>query len=229
MPGSRVRVLLVDDHPLMRRGVRELLQRQGEYDIVGEAANGADAIALADETRPDLAICDLNLPDADGIELLGRLLVRQPGLRAVALTLHQDDERLRRAVAAGIAAYASKEWPGDVLLDTLRRVMAGEEPIRELLAGRGPVTRISTAELRERAAAAEVGGSPLTPRETEVLAAAGRGLSNKEIARALGCSDQTVKNHLTAIMRKTDTGDRTQAVLLGFRRGWISVQAGESD
>ena len=229
MVGARVRVLLVDDHPLMRRGVRELLQRQGEYEIVGEAANGADALALAEETRPDLVICDINLPDADGIDLLARLLARQPGLRAVALTLHQDDERLRRAVAAGIAAYASKEWSAPVLLDILRRVVAGEEPIRELLAGRAPVARISTAELRERAAAAEVGGSPLTPRETEVLAAAGRGLSNKEIARALGCSDQTVKNHLTAIMRKTDTGDRTQAVLLGFRRGWISVQPGESD
>ncbi|MFN8540960.1 MAG: response regulator transcription factor, partial [Thermomicrobiales bacterium] len=101
-------------------------------------------------------------------------------------------------------------------------------PIREQLAGRAPAARLSTAELRERAAAAEVGGSPLTPRETEVLAAAGRGLSNKEIARALGCSDQTVKNHLTAIMRKTETGDRTQAVLLGLRRGWIAIEPAAS-
>jgi DNA-binding NarL/FixJ family response regulator len=224
MAGTRVRVMLVDDHPLMRRGVRELLERHGTYDIVGEAANGADALAMAAETRPELIVSDVNLPDADGIDLLARLLALQPGLRAVALTLHQDDERLRRAVAAGIMAFASKEWPGPVLLDTLRRVVAGEEPIREQLAGRAPTARLSTAELRERAAAAEVGGSPLTPRETEVLAAAGRGLSNKEIARALGCSDQTVKNHLTAIMRKTETGDRTQAVLLGLRRGWIAIE-----
>jgi DNA-binding NarL/FixJ family response regulator len=228
MAGSRVRVLLVDDHPLMRRGVRELLERQGTYDIVGEAANGEEALALAAEARPDLVVCDVNLPDADGINLLAQMLARQPGMRAVTLTLHRDDERLRRAVAAGIVAFASKEWPGPVLLDTLRRVVAGEEPIREQLANRVPTARLSTAELRERAAAAEVSGSPLTPRETEVLAAAGRGLSNKEIARALGCSDQTVKNHLTAIMRKTETGDRTQAVLLGLRRGWIAIEASAS-
>jgi DNA-binding NarL/FixJ family response regulator len=221
---GRVRVMLVDDHPLMRRGVSELLQRQTEYEIVGEAANGADALALAADLRPDLVISDVNLPDIDGIDLLDRLLRRQPGLRTVALTLHRDDEHLRRAVAAGVAAFASKEWRGALLLETLGRVIAGEEPIRDQLAGRVPAARVSTAELRERAAASEVGGSPLTARETEVLAAAGRGLSNKEIARELGCSDQTVKNHLTNIMRKTETGDRTQAVLLGFRRGWIVVE-----
>ncbi len=229
MAGVRPRVLLVDDHPLMRRGVRELLDRSDEYDIVGEASDGAAALALAAETRPDLVICDVNLPDIDGIALLGRLLVQQPGLRGVILTLHRDDERIRRAFAAGVAAFASKEWPGQELLSTLRRVVAGEDPIRDQLAGRAPDARLSTAELRERAAVSEVGGSPLTPRETEVLAAAGRGLSNKEIARELGCSDQTVKNHLTAIMRKTETGDRTQAVLLGFRRGWIAVESNGRD
>lgn len=224
----RPRILLVDDHPLMRRGVRELLERVGGYEVVGEAADGAAAFALVEETHPDLVVCDVNLPDTDGIDLLARLIARQPDLRTIVLTLHHDDERLHRAFAVGVAAFASKDAPGQDLLDFVSRVLAGEEPIRAQL-GRQASAQLSTAELRKRAAASDLGGSPLTPRELEILAAAARGLSNKEIARELRCSDQTVKNHLTNIMRKTETGDRVQAVLLGLRRGWIVIPPAEPE
>ena len=223
MGTGRVRVLLVDDHPLLRRGVGELLERAGTCDVVGEAATGAEALALAAEVRPDLVLCDVNLPDTDGIDLVARLLARQPGLRAVLLTLHTDDAHLRRAVAAGAAGFASKERPGAALLATIRRVAAGEEPIRDLLRGIPDTRRAPAAALRDRAATGELGSSPLTARETEVLAALARGLSNKEASRALSVSDQTVKNHVTSILRKLAVNDRTQAVIYALRNNWIKL------
>jgi DNA-binding NarL/FixJ family response regulator len=217
-----VRIVLVDDHPLMRRGVAEVLGVADGCAVVGEAGSGAEARALVAELRPDLVLCDVNLPDCDGIDLVAELLDAQPGLRAVMLTLHSDDVHLRRAVAAGAAGFARKDRPSAALLSIIRRVAAGEEPIRELL--RVPdARRASAADLRDRAATGAIGSSPLTARETEVLAAIARGLSNKELAVSLGVSDQTVKNHVTAILRKLAVNDRTQAVMLGLRRGWIAL------
>ena len=206
-----LRVLLVDDHPLFRRGVRRALEAGGAIAVVGEAGDGEAALRLAERLRPDVVLCDLNLPGMSGLDVTRRLAARQPGLPVVILTLHQEDAARAAARRAGAAAYLSKEVAPDQLVALLRRAGRGERleetfppPAAAAAAGGGPAARLS-------------------PRETAVLALIAQGYANRGIAERLGISEQTVKNHLTAILRKLAVADRTQAVLYALRRGWLDV------
>ncbi|CAN5924348.1 response regulator transcription factor [soil metagenome] len=230
IPNRLLRVLVVDDHPLFRAGLELVLARHAGLEVVGAATNAAEALRLVEETLPDLVLCDINLPDLDGIELTRRLRRRYPKIRVIVVTLHMDDERILAALHAGAAGFLTKDAAGEELVALIRRVGNGEYPINDLVLARAGVASRLLDEFRgltERAAAhadREI-FSPITPRELMVLDAAAHGQSNKEIARALAISDQTVKNHMTAILRKLAVNDRTQAVTQALRHGWLTLDS----
>jgi DNA-binding NarL/FixJ family response regulator len=228
---EQVRILVVDDHPLFRQGLEWILASDPGWAIVGQAGDVAQALDLAERAYPDLVLCDLNLPDGDGLALARQLRRLYPRIRVIIVTLHMDDEVILGALRAGAAAFVTKDTPGEAMLATIRRVARGEYPINDRVAEYPGVAARLLDQFRDLEAAAdtEAGAfSPLTPRELGVLEAAAGGQSNKEIARALAISDQTVKNHMTAIMRKLAVNDRTQAVMHALRRGWLKLD-GDGD
>ncbi len=223
---DQVRILVVDDHPLFRQGLEWVLAPHHDLAIVGVAGDVAAALAEAERAQPDLVLCDLNLPDGDGLALTRQLRRRYPRIRVIILTLHMGDEALLGALRAGAAAFVTKDTAGEGLLATIRRVARDEYPINDRVAESPGVARRVLDQFRDRgamAAALPDVFSPLTPRELMVLEAAAGGQSNKEIARTLQISDQTVKNHMTSILRKLAVDDRTQAVMHALRHGWLRL------
>jgi DNA-binding NarL/FixJ family response regulator len=223
---NKVRILLVDDHPLFRQGVTWTLSNQPDLDIIGEVADGQAAIQQADILLPDLVLCDINLPGMNGLEVTRILKRRHPQMAVIILTLHEDDEQLFHAIRVGASAYAIKDIGAQDLISLIRRVGRGEYLINENVLSRPFVASKVLDQFRELATldeAADTVFSPLTPREVEILDCVARGNSNKEIARLLSISDQTVKNHITSILRKLAVNDRTQAVIYALRHGWIKL------
>jgi DNA-binding NarL/FixJ family response regulator len=227
---NKVRILLVDDHPLFRQGVTWTLSNQPDLEIVGEVADGQGAIQQADILVPDLVLCDINLPGMNGLEVTRILKRRHPQMAVIILTLHEDDEQLFHAIRVGASAYAIKDIAAQDLISLIRRVGRGEYLINENVLSRPFVASKVLDQFRELATldeAADTVFSPLTPREVEILDCVARGNSNKEIARLLSISDQTVKNHITSILRKLAVNDRTQAVIQALRHGWIRLDTGD--
>jgi len=223
---NKVRILLVDDHPLFRQGVTWTLSNQPDLDIIGEVADGQAAIQQADVLLPDIVLCDINLPGMNGLEVTRILKRRHPQMAVIILTLHEDDEQLFHAIRVGASAYAIKDIAAQELISLIRRVGRGEYLINENVLSRPFVASKLLDQFRELATldeAADTVFSPLTPREVEILDCVARGNSNKEIARLLSISDQTVKNHITSILRKLAVNDRTQAVIYALRHGWIKL------
>lgn len=223
---KRLRVLLVDDHPLFRQGVRHALDGIQDIQIVGEAADGQTAIQMADTLAPDVMLCDINLPGLNGLEATRVIRRRNPHVAVVVLTVHEDDEQLFGAIKVGAAAFSTKDVGQDKLVDMVRRVGRGEYIINENVITKPFVASRVLKQFRDMAATDQEGESlfaPLTSREIEILDCIARGMSNKEIARNLTISDQTVKNHITSILRKLMVNDRTQAVIYALRRGWIKM------
>jgi DNA-binding NarL/FixJ family response regulator len=223
---NKVRILLVDDHPLFRQGVTWTLSNQPDLEIVGEVADGQGAIQQADILVPDLVLCDINLPGMNGLEVTRILKRRHPQMAVIILTLHEDDEQLFHAIRVGASAYAIKDIAAQDLISLIRRVGRGEYLINENVLSRPFVASKVLDQFRELATLDEASDtvfSPLTPREVEILDCVARGNSNKEIARLLSISDQTVKNHITSILRKLAVNDRTQAVIYALRHGWIKL------
>jgi DNA-binding NarL/FixJ family response regulator len=223
---ERPRLLLVDDHPLFLRGVRLTLEDSGEFEIVGEAADGQRAITLAEQTLPDVILCDINLPGMSGLEVSRVIKRRQPQTAIIVLSVYEDDEQLFNAIRAGAAAYSPKDISPDQLLDIVRQVARGNYIINENVLSKPVVARRVLNQFRELATSEneqEPIFAPLTNREVEILDCIARGNSNKEIARNLSISDQTVKNHITSILKKLNANDRTQAVITALRHGWIKM------
>jgi DNA-binding NarL/FixJ family response regulator len=223
---NKVRILLVDDHPLFRQGVTWTLTNQPDLEIIGEVADGQAAIQQADILLPDIVLCDINLPGMNGLEVTRILKRRHPQTAVIILTLHEDDEQLFHAIRVGASAYAIKDIAAQELISLIRRVGRGEYLINENVLSRPFVASKVLDQFRELASLDEASDtvfSPLTPREVEILDCVARGNSNKEIARLLSISDQTVKNHITSILRKLAVNDRTQAVIYALRHGWIKL------
>jgi DNA-binding NarL/FixJ family response regulator len=223
---NRTRILLVDDHPLFRQGIRWTLEGQHDMEVVGEVSDGQGAIQQADFLTPDVIVCDINLPGMNGLEVTRILRRRHPQCAIIVLTMHQDDEQLFNSIRVGAAAYATKDISPEELVSMVRRVGHGEYLINENVLSRPFVASRVLDEFRELSqvdSATESVFSPLTPREVEILDCVARGNSNKEIARLLSISDQTVKNHITSILRKLAVNDRTQAVIYALRHGWIKI------
>jgi DNA-binding NarL/FixJ family response regulator len=224
---QRVQILIVDDHPLFRRGIRWSLEAENDLVVAGEAADGHEAITMVDKLSPDVVLLDINLPGMNGIEVARLLKRRHPRLGIVIVTMHEDDEQLFNAIRVGAAAYVTKDVDPSYIVGIIRRVARGEYLINENVLSHPFVASRVLDQFRELARMdheSESVFSPLTPREVEILDCVARGNSNKEIASLLGISDQTVKNHITSILRKLQVNDRTQAVIYALRHGWIKLE-----
>ena len=207
-----MRVLLVDDHPILRDGIRRGLESAGET-VVGEASNGEEAVELARVTKPDIVLMDLSMPVLDGVGATRRIVEEVPGAKVVVLTMHDDPGRTRDALQAGARAYLSKGTSFADVLDTLRRVDAGEEVLSPRLA----------ASMLEHLTAATPAQDLLSERQVEILQMIADGMSTKQAARALGITQKTVHNHLNATYRRLDTQSLTHAVLSAVRLGIIDL------
>jgi DNA-binding NarL/FixJ family response regulator len=207
-PGERIRVLVADDHPVVRTGLSAVIIEQGDLELVAEAENGERAVALFREHRPDVVLMDLRMPVMDGVEAIRTITAEFPAARILALTTYEGDADIRRALEAGARGYLLKDMLLTEVISAVRAVRRGERVIPAAVA-----TRL--AEFPER--------SELSDRELEVLQLVARGLSNKEAARAIGRTDETVKIHLKNIFAKLDVADRTEAVTVALTRGLIHL------
>jgi NarL family two-component system response regulator LiaR len=208
-----ITVLVAEDHPLVRRGIVGFLSTQPDLTVIAEAGDGAEAVRLALEHRPDVAVIDLELPRLDGIETIRRLTRDCPGTRVVVLTSHEGDADIFPAIHAGALSYLLKEATPDELAAGVRATAAGEAVLHPRVAAQ------VVAELRGGHAKAPNALRDLTERELEVLRLLGQGLSNAEIAQRLVIGEKTVKTHVSAILMKLALTDRTQAAVHAWRHG----------
>jgi len=213
-----LRVVLADDHQILRDGIRRGLESAGE-DVVGEAENGEEAVELVRATQPDIVLMDLSMPVLDGVAATRRITDEFPDVKVVVLTMHDDPARTRSALEAGAIAYLTKGTSFADVLDTLRRVIAGEEVLSPELA----------ASMLQAADTADPNLDLLSTRQTEILQMIADGLSTKQVARELGITQKTVHNHLNAIYRRLDTQSLTHAVLSAVRLGIIDLRPVEED
>ena len=209
-----IRILTVDDHPVLRRGIAALVNGEPDMKIVAEASTGAEAIRQFKQHHPDVTLMDLQMPEMAGIEAIERIRTEFPNARVIVLTTYRGDLQITRALKAGARAYLLKDQVDLELLDTIRAVHAGQKRIPPDVA----------AEL-----AAYSGEDQLSPREIEVLHLIANGNSNKEIAARLSIGEQTVKSHVNNILAKLRANDRTQAVTIGLRRGIIGLSQSSSE
>jgi two-component system, NarL family, response regulator LiaR len=201
-----IRVVIADDHAVVRQGLRTFLDLQEDMEVVGEAGDGEEALAVIAELAPDVALIDLVMPRLDGIEAIRRLRERAPEVRAIVLSSFVDDDKLFPAVRAGAAGYLLKDVQPQELVEAIRTVHAGGALLHPQVAAR---------------LLQDMAEDPLTPREHEVLALIGRGMPNKLIARELSLSEKTVKAHVSSILAKLNVTDRTQAALYAVREGLV--------
>jgi DNA-binding NarL/FixJ family response regulator len=225
-PDQRTKILLVDDHALFRVGMRQILEREEDFEVVGEAEDGRDAFSLASELSPDIVLLDLSLPAPGGIETTQRIKREVPSIGIVALAVAEDEDQLFEAIKAGAAAFVLKDIGPDDLVTVIRRVRAGEYLINDKVFSRPSVAGRVLKEFRELAVYGQESApifAPLSPREVEILDNIARGMTNKQVAYALTISEQTVKNHMSSILRKLSVNDRTQAVVYAMKQGWIKI------
>jgi DNA-binding NarL/FixJ family response regulator len=202
-----IRVLLVDDHPVVRVGLRGMLDTADDLVVVGEAVSGQEALALVAGLRPDVVLMDLRMPGLDGVSATARIVAEFPGVRVLVLTTYDTDADILRAIEAGATGYLLKDTPIGALTDAIRAAARGETVLAPLVAAR-LVTRIRTPASEQ-----------LTPREVQVLSLVSRGLSNGEIGRELYIGEATVKTHLLRAFAKLGVNDRTAAVTVALSRG----------
>ena len=206
-----IRLLIADDHPVVRDGLRAMLATQQDMEVVGEAATGTEAVARARALRPDVVLMDLQMPQLDGPRAIATLRDKEPGVRVLVLSTFGSDADITRAVDAGATGYLLKDAPREQLFGAIRAAAKGESVLSPSVA-----TRVLG---RMRAPAEEA----LSPRELEILQAVARGLSNKEIGRRLYVSEATVKTHLLRLFGKLGVDDRTAAVTVALDRGIIRL------
>lgn len=213
-----IRLLLADDHTMLRESLRRSLEGEG-FAIAGEAADGMEAVRLAEETRPDVVLMDVTMPHLDGVEATRLIRKARPDVQVVILTMHADHDVLVRAVRAGACGYLVKDCSTDEVVEMIRQAASGEATLSPDLA----TAMLEEVHLDDREQPA-AGGEPLiSKREEEVLQLIAEGASTPEVAAALYISVKTVKNHLASVYQKLDSRDRTQAVLRAVRLGIIRL------
>ena len=206
---SPIRILTVDDHPLIRAGLAAFLKTEPGIEVIAEAANGEEGIERYRDLRPDIVLMDLSMPVMDGLAATRAILDEFPDARVIVLTTYGGDEDIHRALEAGARGYLVKDMLVDEVMDAVRAVHQGRRGIPHAVAAK-------LAEHTPRI--------PLTPRETEVLSLVAKGLSNPEVAGRIGRTEGTVKVHLKNILQKLGVDDRTEAVTIGLRRGFIRLE-----
>jgi NarL family two-component system response regulator LiaR len=217
---EKIRVLLAEDHVVVREGTRELIRREQDMEVVGEAGDGEEAIELATKLCPDVVIMDISMPKVNGIEATKRIKELYPATAVLILTAYDNEQYIFALLEAGAAGYLLKNVRRSELIDAVRAVYAGESVLHPVVT-RKVLQRFSGGKGR---GAEEGGRDILSEREMEVLRLASKGISNKDIARELVVSARTVQAHLGNIFNKLGVGSRTEAVLYALRKGWFSLE-----
>ena len=213
---EEIRILIVDDHPVVREGIGSMLKKEPDFKMVGEASNGLEAIEKARELSPDVVLMDLRMPEMDGVEAISRIKAEKPEVKFIILTTYSDDEYIFKGIAAGARAYLLKDAPRDELFKAIRMVSRGESLIQPVVASR---VLDKLAELSRKTPAADT----LSDREIEVLRLMAGGHSNKDIADHLSITQSTVKTHITSIFQKLNVTTRTEAVTNALKKGIIQL------
>ena len=223
-----IKVLLVDDQTLIRQGIRLLLEIEPDIQVVGQAANGREALQQVESLHPDVVLMDVRMPEMDGVTATRALGERFPGVKVIILTTFEDDETIFEGLKAGARGYLLKDISSDEMAQAVRKVAAGEALIQSRITGKvlAEFSRLASATDRQAAGRANADSEalpiPLTERELDVLRALARGLSNREISEQLVITEGTVKNHVSSLIDKMGVRDRMQAVLKGQELGLIS-------
>lgn len=210
-----IRILIVDDHPIVREGLAAVLEAQQDMEVAGEAGDGEEAVRLFTELAPDIVLMDLAMPGTDGVEAIRRIRATDTGAKVVVLTAYDTDDRIFQAVQAGARGYLLKGAPRDEIFRAIREVNNGGSLLEPAVAGK-LLSRVGDILRGE-------GIEQLTPRELDILTLMARGLRNKEIASQLFITERTVKFHANAIYRKLDVGSRTEAVSKALRHGLVKA------
>jgi DNA-binding NarL/FixJ family response regulator len=208
---NTINLILADDHAVVRAGTRQLLERQPDLRVIGEAADGEEAVRLAKELKPDLVVMDVRMPRLSGVEATRRIKTEAPEVAVLVLTAHDDDEYVFALLQAGANGYLLKTAEMEELVKAIRTVAAGQSALDPMVAGK---------------VVAQFASGRTLP-DLEILGLVGKGLTNKEIGQQIYISDRTVQAHLSNIFSKLGVGSRTEAVMHAVRRGWISAGEGE--
>ncbi len=225
---QEIKLLIVDDHPVFRGGLIDVMDTEPGITVVGEAADGEVAIEIAHEVNPEVILMDINLPTINGLQVTRKIKAQMPDVKVIMITGYDDAEQVFHAIRSGASAYCPKDITPEALISVIHSVYQGKYYVDEKTLTYDEL--MSWVEQRiGRFAGPMVSDSdemfiPLSPREMEILEHVTRGLSNKEIAYKLGISHQTVKNHMTAILRKLRVDDRTQAAVYALRHGWVRLE-----
>lgn len=214
---AKIRVLVADDHAMVRQGLKVFMEIYDDLEVVGEASNGAEAVSLADRLKPDVVLMDLLMPEVDGIEATRRLKEQDEAVKVIVLTSFVEDKRAVEAIRAGAIGFQMKDIRPADLVETIRGAYRGEPQLHP---------RVSQLVLKELTARASDPKpvEELTPREMEVLRMVAKGMNNREIADALFLSEKTVKTHVSNILHKLDLADRTQAAVYAIREKLVEVE-----
>lgn len=207
-----LRLLVVDDHPIVRDGLSAIAETQPDMEVVGEAGDGEEAVALAEQLHPDIVLMDLRMPKMTGAEAIRQIRSRLPRTHVLILTTYDNDESIMEGLQAGAQGYLLKGASRQELLGAIRAAARGESPLPPSIAGR-LINRLQ----------AHTTGNDLSTRELDVLKLIAQGKRNREIAEDLFLSEKTIKAHVSSILRKLNAEDRTEAVTIGLRRGLISL------
>ncbi len=213
---TKIKVLIADDHPVVREGLSAMLNKEPDIQVVGEAENGTEAIDKAKELQPDVVLMDLRMPEVDGVEAMRQIRAANPGIKFIVLTTYDNDEYIFKGIEAGARAYLLKDAPREELFKAIRAVYKGESLIEPAVAGK-VLDRF--AELSRQAQVVDA----LSERELEVLKLMAKGAANKEIAAGLCISESTVKTHIQTIFQKLEVSDRTEAVTEALQKGIIHL------
>lgn len=223
---KRHTIVIIDDHPLFRQGVADTLKLEKDMNVVALAASGEEGLELIRKHQPEVAIIDVNLPGINGQQVTWHIVNEKLPTRVILLTAYDDLEQKIQSLRFGAAAYCTKDVQSEELLGTVRAVAAGEAVLARQLAQHGVTSETIEPVDADDVSEHNLNGeafNPLSTREMEVLSHMTGGMSNKEIASLLGISHQTVKNHVSAILRKLGVEDRTQAAIYALRRGWVQL------
>ena len=226
---SPIELMIVEDHPLLIQGLRRVVDEEPDIKVVAEVNDGDEAVKRALQLEPDIILMDINLPGKNGLQVTREIKNRQTydEINVIILTAYNDDEQLLHALRAGAAAYYPKDVRPSELIPAIRAVADGKYVINNKFMSKPDAFRWIIEQLEEGSSGSDPGQemyAPLSPREMEILVFITRGASNKEIAHELGISRQTVKNHMSSVLRKIGVEDRTQAAVLALRRGWVRLE-----
>ena len=225
---QKITVMIVDDHPVFRQGLRRVLESEDDLDVIAEVDDGEEALQEAKQLAPNVMLLDINLPGINGLQVARALKDTLLDINIIMLTAYHDDQQVFHAIRAGAAAYFPKDVSPRRLIEAIRLVHQGSYVVEDRILEKPQVGAwlLDQFEQADDESGEELGSLlvPLSPREMEILQFIAQGKSNKEIAYDLGISRQTVKNHMTSVLRKLAVNDRTQAAIYALRRGWIRLQ-----